>query len=416
MVVFHTQGVHMVRVLYLIENGSYRYDHRARREVCTLRDAGCQVVVICPAFEDEGLKETMDGNVEVYRYRYPSFGKGFFGHLGEYGASLSCMSALMAYIHAKHGFDVIHAVNPPDLLWTLVAPYKAMGKRFVFDHYDLNPELFEDKFGESGAMKVMPIVKAAEKASVRLADYVISTNESYRQIAINRCGKDPDKVRVVRNGPDVSRFKLVEPREDVVALGDIVIGYLGNMNSQDGLDVMVEMARILRDEMGRDDIGYALVGSGDVMKDLVAWRSEHGLEKKMMLCGRMSAEEFMPVLSAAHICVQPDPPSRLNNVSTMNKPMEYMALGKPVITFALKETMVTGGDVCQYVEGADPRDLAAKVVELADDPELREELGRRGIERVENVLSWPHQAPNLLQIYEELFPGQIEWGTVSASA
>ena len=140
-------------------------------------------------------------------------------------------------------------------------------------------------------MKVMPIVKAAEKASVRLADYVISTNESYRQIAINRCGKDPDKVRVVRNGPDVSRFKLVEPREDVVALGDIVIGYLGNMNSQDGLDVMVEMARILRDEMGRDDIGYALVGSGDVMNDLVAWRSEHGLEKKMMLCGRMSAED-----------------------------------------------------------------------------------------------------------------------------
>ena len=134
-----------------------------------------------------------------------------------------------------------------------------MGKRFVFDHYDLNPELFED-VGESGAMKVMPIVKAAEKASVRLADYVISTNESYRQIAINRCGKDPDKVRVVRNRPDVSRFKLVEPREDVVALGDIVIGYFGNMNSQDGLDVMVEMARILRDEMGRDDIGYALVG------------------------------------------------------------------------------------------------------------------------------------------------------------
>jgi glycosyltransferase involved in cell wall biosynthesis len=406
----------MVRVLYLIENGSYRYDHRARREVCTLRDAGCQVVVICPAFEDEGLKETMDGNVEIYRYRYPSFGKGFFGHLGEYGASLTCMSALMAFVHAKHGFDVIHAVNPPDLLWTLVAPYKAMGKRFVFDHYDLNPELFEDKFGDSGAMKVMPIVKAAEKASVRLADYVISTNESYRQIAINRCGKDPDKVRVVRNGPDVSRFKPVEPREDVVALGDIIIGYLGNMNSQDGLDVMVEMARILRDEMGRDDIGYALVGSGDVMKDLVAWRAEQGLEDKMMLCGRMSAEEFMPVLSAAHICVQPDPPSRLNNVSTMNKPMEYMALGKPVITFALKETMVTGGDVCQYVEGADPRDLAAKVVELADDPKLREDLGRRGLERVENVLSWPHQAPNLLQIYEELFPGQIEWGTVSASA
>ena len=406
----------MIRVLYLIENGSYRFDHRARREVCTLRDAGCLVTVICPAFEGEGLRETMDGNVEIYRYRYPEVGKGFMAHLGEYGASLSCMSTIMAYLFATKGFDVIHAVNPPDLLWMLVAPYKAMGKRFVFDHYDLNPELFEDKFAGSGAMKVMPAVRAAEKASIQLADYVISTNESYRQIAINRCGKDPDKVRVVRNGPDVSRFKLVEPREDVVALGDIVIGYLGNMNSQDGLDVYVEMARILRDELGRDDIGHALVGSGDAMKDLVALRAKHNLEDKIMLCGRMSAEEFMPVLSAAHICVQPDPPSRLNNVSTMNKPMEYMALGKPVITFELKETMVTGGDVCQYVPGSDPRDLAKKVVELADDEALRKELGERGLERVNSVLSWPHQAPNLLQIYEELFPGKIEWGNVSASA
>ena len=406
----------MVRVLYLIENGSYRFDHRARREVCTLRDAGCLVTVICPAFEGEGLHETMDRNVEVYRYRYPEVGKGFAAHLGEYAASLSCMSGIMAYLFATKGFDVIHAVNPPDLLWTLVAPYKAMGKRFVFDHYDLNPELFEDKFAGSSAMKVMPLVRAAEKASIQMADYVISTNESYRQIAIERCGKDPDKVRVVRNGPDLSRFTLVEPREDVVALGDIVIGYLGNMNSQDGLDVFAEMARILRDDMGRDDIGYALVGSGDAMKDLVALREKYNLQDKMMLCGRMSAEEFMPVLSAAHICVQPDPPGGLNNVSTMNNPMEYMALGKPVITFELKETMVTGGDVCQYVPGSDPRELAKKVAELADDEKLRKELGERGLERVQNVLSWPHQAPNLLQIYEELFPGKIEWGNISASA
>jgi glycosyltransferase involved in cell wall biosynthesis len=298
----------------------------------------------------------------------------------------------------------------------LVAPYKAIGKRFVFDHYDLNPELFEDKFGDSGAMKVLPIVRAAEKASIQLADYVISTNDSYRQIAIDRCNKDPARVRVVRNGPDVSRFRLVDPDPECADLGDIVIGYLGNMNSQDGLDLFVEMARIIRDEFGRDNIGYALVGSGDVMKDLVAWRAKHGLEDKMKLCGRMSAEEFMPILSATHICVQPDPPSRLNEVSTMNKPMEYMALSKPVVTFALKETMVTGGDVCQYVEGADPRDLAAKVVELADDPERCKALGKLGRERVEKILSWPHQAPNLLQIYEELFPGRIEWGTYSASA
>jgi glycosyltransferase involved in cell wall biosynthesis len=351
----------------------------------------------------------MDESVEVYRYRYPEFGKGFVGHLGEYGTSLSCMSAIMAYIHLRHGFDVIHAVNPPDLLWILVAPYKALGKRFVFDHYDLNPELFEDKFGGSSAMKVLPVVKAAEKASVRLADHVISTNESYRQIAINRCGKAPDKVTVVRNGPDMARFRPVEPNPEIRALGEIVIGYLGNMNPQDGLDHFIEMARILRQDKGRKDIGYVLVGRGDSFDDIQRLRTEYGLEDCMTLTGRLPAEEVMAALSAADICVQPDPPNRLNQVSTMNKPMEYMALGKPVVAYALKETMVTGGDVCQYVQGGDPQGLADAVENLADDPKLREKLGKLGLERVEKVLSWPHQAPDLLGIYEALYPGQIDW-------
>jgi len=399
----------MVRVLYLIENGSYRFDHRARREVCSLRDAGCKVHVICPAYKGESLRETMDESVEVYRYRYPEFGKGFVGHLGEYGTSLSCMSAIMAYIHLRHGFDVIHAVNPPDLLWILVAPYKALGKRFVFDHYDLNPELFEDKFGGSGAMKVLPVVKAAEKASVRLADHVISTNESYRQIAINRCGKAPDKVTVVRNGPDMARFRPVEPNPEIRALGKIVIGYLGNMNPQDGLDHFIEMARILRQDKGRTDIGFVLVGRGDSFSDIQRLRTEYGLEDCMTLTGRLPADEVMAALSATDICVQPDPPNRLNQVSTMNKPMEYMALGKPVVAYDLKETMVTGGVVCQYVQGGDPQGLADAVEKLADDPKLREKLGKLGRERVEKVLSWPHQAPDLLGIYEALYPGQIDW-------
>ena len=406
----------MIRVLYLIENGSYRYDHRARREVCTLRDAGCKVYVVCPAYKDEGLRETMDESVEVFRYRYPEFGKGFVGHLIEYAFSLGCMKLWMFWIFLRYGIDVIQAVNPPDLLWILIAPYKLMGKPFVFDHYDLNPELFEDKFGGSGAMWVLPIVKAAEKASIRMADHVISTNDSYRDIAINRCGKDPDKVRVVRNGPDLARFRPVEPNPDVVKLGQTIIGYLGNMNPQDGLDHFVEMARILRQDKGRTDIGFVLVGSGDSFNDIVAHRAEYGLEDCMMLTGRIPADDVMAALSAAHICVQPDPPNRLNQVSTMNKPMEYMALGKAVVAYDLKETVVTGGDVCQYVSGDEPAGLADAVLELVDNPERREELGRLGRERVENVLAWPHQAPNLLKIYEELFPGRIKWGESSASA
>jgi glycosyltransferase involved in cell wall biosynthesis len=395
-----------LRVAFLIENGSYRFDNRALREVGTLRDQGAKVTVVCPAYEGETLYEVMDG-VEVYRYRYPEMGASFIGHLGEYATSLAAIAAITEYLWWKEGFDVIQVVNPPDLLWMVAAPYKLRGVKFVFDHYDLNPELFEDRFGDSPKlMKVLPAVRFMERMSIQTADRVMSTNYSYAAVATGRCGKDREHVHVVRNGPDQRRFKPVPPDPKVRALGRRVVGYLGNMNPQDGLDHFVEMARILVQDKGRDDFGFVLIGKGDAWEGIRQLRDRYGLTDRMMMPGRLPLDEVVTHLCATDICVQPDPPGGLNENSTMNKPMEFMALGKAVVSYDLKETRVTGGDVVQFVPGSEgPAGLARRVLELADDAAELQRLSAAGIRRVDEVLGWPHQAPTLLAVYESLFPG-----------
>ncbi|MCK6506977.1 glycosyltransferase family 4 protein [Myxococcota bacterium] len=404
-------------ILYLNENSSFPFDNRARREMGTLKEQGADILVVCPAFEGgpgwEGCQRAPDrvsveeyDGLPIWYYPFPEYGHSLQGHLGEYAVSLMWLQRLAWRAYRTRGFDAIYAVNPPDLLWPIALQFKALGKRFVFDHYDLNPELFQDRFGDNPkAMKALPLVKAMEKATITVADRVISTNGSYRRIAIERCGKDPSQVIIVRNGPDMTKFRPDVPDPTARAMGRIVVGYLGNMNPQDGLDEVIEMARILRYEEGRTDIGFVLVGQGDSYKDVVKLRDDAGLKDVVHMPGRLPMEQVRACLSAADICVQPDPPGGLNNVSTMNKVMEYMAMGKPVIAHALKETMVSGGDVAVYTETPDARGLAARVLELADDPARRKALGEAGLRRCEEVLSWPHQAPCLLRVFEELFPG-----------
>ncbi len=407
-----------LRVLYLNENSSFPYDNRARREMGTLRDAGAEVLVICPAFEGgpgwEGCKraglrgtsvEHFDGH-EIWYYPFPEYGHSLQGHLGEYVVSLAWLQRLAWRAFRQRGFDAIYAVNPPDLLWPIAAQFQALGKKFVFDHYDLNPELFQDRFGDNpAAMRALPLVKAMERATITLADRVISTNASYRRIAIERCGKDPSKVIIVRNGPDPKNFYPDTPDPIARSKGKLVVGYLGNMNPQDGIDEIIEMARILRFERGRADIGFVLVGQGDSYKDVIALRDRLGLTEQIHMPGRLPMEGVRACLSAADICVQPDPPGGLNNLSTMNKVMEYMAMGKPVIAHQLKETMVSGGDVAVYTRTPDAAGLVERVLELADDPARRQALGEAGLRRCDEVLAWRHQAPCLLRVFEELFPG-----------
>ena len=396
----------MLKVLFLSQDLPYTFDNRIKRETATLRDAGALVSVISPMGKGERWHEEVNG-IQVYRYKVPTLGEGFGGHLGEYAASFSSMAALAALVYRRHGFHAIHAANPPDLMWTVAAPYKPLGVKFVFDHHDLVPELFEWRFGKDHP-GLVPVVKAMEKATFKLADHVISTNETYKRVAIERGGKRADEVTVVRNGPRRSDFPETAPDPTIRAMGRVMVGYLGNMNPQDGVDLFLEIARILRNDRGRKDIGFVMVGTGDSFESLGALRDQYGLTDAVAMTGRVPWPQVLAALSATDLCVQPDPPGGLNDHSTMNKLMEYMALGKAAVAYDLHETRVSGGDAALYAPGGSAEALADAVQTLADHPARREAMGRAGYERVWGTLAWNHQQRALLSVYERLFPGQLD--------
>jgi glycosyltransferase involved in cell wall biosynthesis len=393
------------RVLFLIENVPYSLDTRVRRQAHALRAAGGSVTVICPG--PAGSAARVRDGVRVYHYPKPSFGGGFAAHIAEYAASLICHSLLTAWVAVRYGFDVIHVANPPDLLWLVAAPYRLFGKRFIFDHHDLVPELFSVRFG-ARLPRLQSAMLALERCSVRLANHVISTNETFRRMAIERGGKPPDAVSVVRNGPWLERdFRPMRPDPRVRAFGNVVVGYLGIMNDQDHLDHLLEAARIVRLEAGRRDIAFLLIGSGDAYPKLLRLRDAMGLTDAVHMPGTLPWDEVLAGLSAVDICVQPDPPTAFNRHLTMNKLMEYMALGKATVAYDMPETRFSGGDAVRYVPGESADDLARAILELADDPAGREALGRRARQRIESSLAWEHQADNLIEVYRRVLPAKL---------
>lgn len=393
------------KILFLIEDGPYLYDNRVRREALCLHKAGAGVSVICPNAGSEPFRSVVDG-VSVYRYRKPGLGEGLLGHIGEYAVSLVSQFLISLVVAFREGFSVIHAANPPDLLWLVAAPYRLFGKRFVFDHHDLVPELFEERFGKDRKL-LLSISRFMERMSFRLATHVISTNESYRQVAISRGGKNESEVTVVRNGPDPDDFAESTPNEEVRTMAPTVVGYLGNMNPQDGVDYVLQSAAIIKNEFKRTDIGFVLIGSGDSFDSLVALKDELGLGDNVIMTGRIPWEDVVATLSAIDIGVQPDPPGGLNDHSTMNKLMDYMILGKAVVAFDLPETRVSGGDAIVYTEGDNARALAESIIELADNPEKLQRFGDAARHRVDEKLAWHHQLPNLVEVYRQLFPDAV---------
>jgi len=390
------------KILFLIEDGSFLYDNRVRREAICLSEAGATVRVICPNAGSEPRYSFVRG-IGVYRYRKPSLGAGLLGHIGEYVVSLASHSILTLYIAVRHGLNVIHAANPPDFLWLVALPYRLFGVRFVFDHHDLVPELFNERFGED-KKALLSIARFMERMSFRLASHVISTNDTYRRVAIERGGKSEETVTVVRNGPDPIDFQNVQPDQSVAELAPTMVGYLGNMNPQDGVDRLVEAARILVMERKRTDIGFLLVGDGDSFSSLVKLRDDLGLQDYIHMTGRIPWVDVLNKLSATDICVQPDPPGALNDNSTMNKLMEYMMLGKAVVSYDLAESRVSGGRAVRYVKEDSAEALANAIAELADDPGEIQRLGQEGLNRVMSKLAWHYQAKNLVDIYRNLFP------------
>ncbi len=394
---------HGKKVLIFIEDGSFLLDNRVQREVQTLTKAGLQVTVICPRYPGENRHDNQDG-VHIYRYRKWAPSEGLLGHACEYASSLLKGGTLSLWVFLRHGFQVFHACNPPDILFLLGRIYKLFGVSFLFDHHDLCPELYMSRF-ENPRPLVHRVLAWMERCTLKAADIVVATNRSYRQIQMERGDVPADRIFVVRNGPDLNKFRPGPSEPGPKKSGKILVGYLGNMNPQDGVDYLVKAARHIKEVCKRNDLQFVFVGGGDAHPDLVHLCEKWNLGDTTHFTGRLPDREMLATLNACDICVQPDPSSPLNDVSTMNKIMEYMALKKPVVAFDLKETRVSGGDAALYAEPNRVEDLADKILTLADSPPLREELGEKGRKRVEDVLCWKHSEGALLEAYESALKG-----------
>jgi glycosyltransferase involved in cell wall biosynthesis len=339
--------------------------------------------------------------VSVYRHALPAEGDSALGYLKEYATALFHESRLAWRVYFKSGFDVIHGCNPPDLIFLAALPFKLLGKKFVFDHHDINPELYEAKFGKRGFFWRLLVL--FERLTFFFADVVISTNESYRKIAIERGRKRPDRVFVVRSGPDLRRVRLmpVDPkwRKDRKYL----VGFVGVIGDQEGIDLLLAAVKHIVNDLRREDIQFVLVGDGPSRKRMEALSIEMGLADYVDFLGRAPDDVLFSVLSSADVCVNPDRVNPMNNLSTMNKILEYMVMKKPIVQFDVVEGRVSAEDASVYAKANDPIDFADKIVTLLADPARREEAGEIGRHRIETELSWAHQIPKLITAYTTLF-------------
>ncbi|MEV0381975.1 glycosyltransferase family 4 protein [Nonomuraea sp. NPDC050643] len=384
------------RALILVENLSVPMDRRVWQESVTLRDAGWEVHVICPqgARQDTEREAVIDG-IAIHRYPLRAATGGPLGFLKEYGSALWHTFRLATKVGPVH---VVHGCNPPDLFF-LVARWLAFRwrTRFVFDQHDLVPELYLSRFGRGEDLLYRAVCRM-ERLTYRAAHVVIATNESYRQVALTRGGKRPEDVFVVRSAPAVERFHRVPPDEPVKRGKPYLLCYLGVMGPQDGVDYALRsLARL-----PRDDWHAVFVGGGDTFDAMVALSRELGLADRVEFTGRIPDEDLMRYLSTADVCLSPDPLNPLNDVSTMNKVMEYMAMAKPIVSFELREARVSAGEAAVYAPANDVDEFAKLISYLLDHPEERRRMGEIGQARVGGPLSWDESRKALMAAYSKV--------------
>lgn len=390
-----------IRILMLLENAPYLSDGRVRHEATTLVEAGYQVTVICPALSGEPRSEMVDG-VQIHRFPGVKTGRGTFGYFVEYGYALPMMFAWSLWVWIRKGFDVLHTHNPPDTLSLIAAFYKMLGKQFVYDHHDLSPDLYRIRFGNRGQGIVYNLLLLFERFSCRLADHIITTNESYRAVEIERDRISADHITVVRNGAYLSGVESAVPDMTLRGGASCVIGYAGVIGCQDGLDYLVRALSHLVKNLGRTDFRCIVCGTGDALPMVRALVSELELDAYMYFAGWLPRSDLVSHLMAADICVAPEPSNLYNDRSTMIKLMEYMALGKPIVAFDLPEHRITAEDAAIYAKPNDELDFARNVVKLMDNPDLRTRLGQTGKNRIVTRLAWSYQADRLVKVYRAL--------------
>jgi glycosyltransferase involved in cell wall biosynthesis len=405
------------RVLMMVEN-HFPQDTRVKNEAVLLTEAGYNVSVIALRKKGQAMTEVVNG-VQVYRlpslelFKKTLHGnlsragllflklKSSLGYLFEYCYFTTACLVFSIYVFARRGFDVIHAHNPPDTLFVVAAPFKLLGKKFVFDHHDLCPELYRSRY-RTGEGFFTRLLRVFEWCSLKLADITIATNESYKQVQIERAKRDPRTIFIVRNGPDKLRMSPVQPCPRLKAMKKCILCYVGSLNPQDGVDYLLRSLRYLSHDLKRSDFHCVIMGTGDSLQDLRDLAGRLQLNGCVELTGFVPDEDLQANLAAADICVDPDPSSPLNDVSTWIKVMEYMAYEKPIVSFDLKETRFSAGEAAVYVKPNNETEFAETIAQLMEQPELRKKMGTYGRRKVEEELQWNKVGQNLLAAYETL--------------
>ena len=389
------------KVLIIVENLPLPFDRRVWQEANSLKKHGAQVSIICPKAEGYMDSYAEINGIHIYRHPMPSEGNGFLGYLFEYSTALFWEIVLSVKILFRHGFDVIQACNPPDLIFLVVAPFKLLGKKFIFDHHDINPELFEAKFNKKGFLYKALLLM--EKLTFKSADISIATNNSYKEIAIHRGNMKPQNVFVVRSGPKLERLKIMTPQPGLKYNKSILIGYVGVIGKQEGIDHLLEALKILKDKFSFKDFHCTICGSGPALKEMKELAKKMKLTDSVNFTGRIPDDELLRILNSSDICVNPDVWNEMNDKSTMNKIMEYMALAKPIVQYDMVEGKYSALTSSLYAKQNDQEDFARCIYDLIQNPDLRIKMGQFGKNRVHEELQWDIEEPKLINAYKKVF-------------
>jgi glycosyltransferase involved in cell wall biosynthesis len=386
------------RALILVEDLPVPFDRRVWSEARTLRDAGWRVTVVSPMGEAARRWHERRDGIEVFRYPLPTTAAGLLNHIAEYGVAMPATLILSLLAWGGRRFDVVHACNPPDFFFPIGRLFRALGSAFIFDQHDLAPEVYVAQGGRKGG-GVHRFLLWCERQTYRAADEVIATNETYRRFAIERGGVDPERITVVRSSPDPGRIYPVDPDPALKGGRQFLVSYLGTMGPQDGVDLFVDAARRVLERMP-GEVRFVAMGGGNQLAALRSAVRAQGLEADVEFTGRIPDEQVRRTLATTDVAISPDPANDFNEYCTMNKTLEYMAMGVPVVGFDLEETRVSAADAALYAKPNDPAAMAELVVELLRDPAQRVAMGEAGRLRMSGPLAWAVSAENLLTAYE----------------
>ena len=384
-------------ILFIVENLPVPFDRRVWQEATSLQESGFDVSIICPIMKGYTEKYERLENIDIYRHPLPIEASGGIGYLAEYSTAIFWWFIYSFKIYFKKPFHVIHGCNPPDLIFLVGIFFKLFGVKYVFDHHDINPELYIAKFGKKDILYKFMVL--FEKLTFKVADFSIATNESYKEIAVRRGGMNPDKVQVVRSGTKIEKLRITPAKEEYKKGRKYLVGYIGTIGEQ-GIDLLLESISIIVKK--RKDVQFAIVGGSTILEELKALTASMGLSEFVDFYGRVPDQILLDILNTAAVGVNPDKPTEMNNLSTMNKIMEYMALKKPIVQYDLKEGRYSAQEASLYVTPTDTNEFAEKIMYLLDNEDVRVKMGNYGYNRVLTELSWDFEKVKLVNFYNKV--------------